>query len=64
MKRAIKEALQAAREGAPDLAEKIRAAQSAIDLAAAKGPLHKRTAARKKARLMRQIAQLTQAAAQ
>ncbi|MBC7286896.1 MAG: 30S ribosomal protein S20 [Armatimonadetes bacterium] len=59
MKRAIKEALAAAREGASDLPEKIATAQRAIDRAAAKGPLHKRTAARKKARLMRRIWQLS-----
>ena len=64
MKRAIREALAAAQSGAADLPEKIRAAQRAIDLAAAKGPLHKRAAARRKARVMRRIAALTAAAAE
>lgn len=52
----IKKALQAAAEGADNTAELHQQAQKRIDQAAAKGVLHKRTAARRKSRLARRIA--------
>jgi small subunit ribosomal protein S20 len=39
-------------------AESIRAAVKALDHAASKGSIHKRNAARRKSRLMKQLAQL------
>ncbi len=58
MKTRIKQAVTAAGEGAEDIDEQFRRAQASIDTAVAKGVLHKNTAARKKARLARQIADL------
>jgi len=49
-----KQAADAAAEGDADAA--FRQAQKKIDMAAAKGVLHKRTAARKKSRLAKRIA--------
>lgn len=49
-----KQAVSAADEGDAD--EAFRLAQKKIDMAAAKGVLHKRTAARKKSRLAKRIA--------
>jgi small subunit ribosomal protein S20 len=51
-----KKVLQAAAEGADNVAELHQLAQKRIDQAAAKGVLHKRTAARRKSRLARRIA--------
>jgi len=51
-----KAALSAASEGADDAGEVLQSAISRIDKAAQKGMLHKRTAARRKSRLMRQFA--------
>ena len=51
-------ALQAAREGAEDTEELLRAAIKKIDSAAAKGVLHRNTAARRKSRLTRKIARI------
>ncbi len=48
--------LEAARSGDADAArESLRLAQKRIDTAVAKGVLHKRTAARRKSRLERQV---------
>ncbi|GIU92294.1 MAG: 30S ribosomal protein S20 [Acidimicrobiia bacterium] len=59
IKTRIKKAVAAAEQGADDVEELVRLAQKRIDMAAAKGILHKNTAARKKARLHRRIRQLT-----
>lgn len=51
---AVKKAAEATQAGAPEeAAEAQRSAQSALDVAARKGVIHKRTAARKKSRLAR-----------
>lgn len=49
-----KSALAAAAEGDFDAEEKLRAATKRIDKAAAKGVIHKNTAARRKSRLIHQ----------
>ena len=51
VKTVVKDVRQAAAENAPETAERLREAQATIDRAAKKGVLHKRTAARKVARL-------------
>jgi small subunit ribosomal protein S20 len=57
MRTRIRQALEAAAAGdADDARAKMREAQSVIDSAAAKGVLHARTAARRKASLERRIA--------
>jgi len=51
---AVKKATEAAQAGPPEEAAGAqRSAQSALDVAARKGVIHKRTAARKKSRLAR-----------
>ena len=50
-----KHAVEAAESGADDVDEKLRLAIKRIDDAAAKGVIHKNTAARKKSRLTRQV---------
>ena len=55
VKNVVKEVRMAATEGAEDKVAKLQSAQSTIDKAAKKGVLHKRTAARKIARLTKQI---------
>ncbi|NQV08065.1 30S ribosomal protein S20 [bacterium] len=56
MKTREKLALDAAASGDADAArEALRAAQSSVDTAVSKGILHKRTAARRKSRLVRQV---------
>ena len=52
----MKTALQAAEAGDDSVEEATRRAVQKIDKAAAKGVLHKNTAARKKSRLMKRIA--------
>lgn len=47
----VKSVRQAVAEGAEDVAEKLRTAQSVIDKAAKKGVIHKNTAGRKISRL-------------
>ena len=51
-----KRATDAAAAGADNVDELTRDAIKAIDLAAANGALHKNTAARRKSRLMKQVA--------
>ncbi len=51
-----KSAVSAAAEGSDDAETILRETISRLDKAAQKGVLHKRTAARRKSRLMRQIA--------
>ncbi|RMH70867.1 MAG: 30S ribosomal protein S20 [Actinomyces sp.] len=54
----MKKAVAAAEAGADDTDERLRRAIATIDKAASKGVLHKNTAARKKSRLMRRVAEL------
>ena len=56
LKTRVKGALTAAESGADDVVDKQRVAQKRIDMAAAKGVIHKNTAARKKSRLAKRIA--------
>jgi small subunit ribosomal protein S20 len=56
VKTVVKDVRETVAENAPDAADRFKEAQAAIDKAAKKGVLHKRTAARKVARL----AKLTQ----
>ncbi len=41
--------------GSPDSAESVRVAVKRLDMAAAKGIIHKNTAARRKSRLMKKV---------
>jgi small subunit ribosomal protein S20 len=56
LKTRVKNAVKAAETGAEDTAEKQRMAQKRIDMAAAKGVIHKNAAARRKSRLAKRIA--------
>ncbi len=58
-----KNAEQAARTGADDSAEQLRLAVKRIDKAAARGVVHKNTAANRKSRLVRRVTALEAAAA-
>jgi small subunit ribosomal protein S20 len=59
MKTSIRRAREAAASGDADAAQAaLRQAQKRIDVAASRRVLHKRTAARRKARLSRQVADL------
>ena len=51
VKTVVKDVRQAAAENTPETGDHFKAAQAAIDKAAKKGVLHKRTAARKVSRL-------------
>ncbi len=55
MKTRVKQTLEAVEDPATDAAEAYKLAQKRIDEAVSKGVLHKRTAARKKARLARRV---------
>jgi small subunit ribosomal protein S20 len=55
MKTRVKQTLEAVENSPADAAEEFRLAQKRIDEAVSKGVLHKRTAARKKARLARRV---------
>ncbi len=58
---AVKEARQAIQSGDPaEATQAMQAAYSALDRAAIKGVIHKRNAARRKSRLMKQLAKATQ----
>jgi small subunit ribosomal protein S20 len=59
LKTRVKNAVKAADSGADDLADKQRLAQKRIDMAAAKGVIHKNAAARKKSRLAKRVAKAT-----
>jgi small subunit ribosomal protein S20 len=62
MKTRTRRALEAAEAGdADEAASRLRDAQQRIDTAVVKGVLHKRTAARRKSRLARQVADLLDA---
>lgn len=54
-----RQALRAAEEGADDAPEQLRLAQRRIDMAAAKGIIHRNEAARRKSRLLRRLRALT-----
>jgi small subunit ribosomal protein S20 len=56
LKTRVKSAVKAAEAGADDVVEKQRMAQKRIDMAAAKGVIHKNAASRRKSRLAKQIA--------
>jgi small subunit ribosomal protein S20 len=53
LKTRVKQARVAVEDGAEDAAEKIRAAQKRLGMAASKGRIHKRQAARRTSRLMK-----------
>lgn len=56
LKTRTKAAMTAATDGAENAEELARAAQKRIDMAAAKGVIHKNAAARKKSRLAKRLA--------
>ena len=62
MKTRVKNAIQAAETGAEDTPAELRLAIKRIDMAAAKGVIHKNQAARRKSRLEKRINKLTSAA--
>ncbi|MCY4640121.1 MAG: 30S ribosomal protein S20 [Chloroflexi bacterium] len=53
--RAVRDAREAIADGAPESAELVRAAQSALDRAARRRIIHPNAAARRKARLAEQL---------
>ena len=59
LKTRVKNTVKAAETGAEDLVERQRMAQKRIDMAAAKGVIHKNAASRRKSRLAKQIARLS-----
>ena len=61
LKTRVKNTVKAAETGAEatDLTERARLAQKRLDMAAAKGVIHKNQAARRKSRLAKQLAKLT-----
>ncbi|HYH50727.1 MAG TPA: 30S ribosomal protein S20 [Acidimicrobiia bacterium] len=56
LKTRIKNADKAAVEGAEDAADYVRRAVKALDMAAAKGIIHKNQAANRKSKLMKRVA--------
>ncbi|HEX2038454.1 MAG TPA: 30S ribosomal protein S20 [Acidimicrobiales bacterium] len=62
LKTRVKAAVQAAEAGADTGADALRLAVKRLDMAAAKGVIHKNQAANRKSRLMKRIARLTSAA--
>ena len=61
LKTRVKAVIKAADAGADDVVEKQRIAQKRIDMAAAKGVIHKNAAARRKSRLAKQVSRSTSA---
>ncbi len=60
LKTRVKNTVKAAGDGeSADLVERQRLAQKRLDMAAAKGVIHKNQAARRKSRLAKQLAKLT-----
>jgi small subunit ribosomal protein S20 len=57
LKTRTKNAITAATEGAENAEELVRAAQKRIDMAAAKGVIHKNAASRRKSRLAKKLNQ-------
>ena len=60
IKTRVKTAVAAAETGAEDSVERLRVAVKRIDMAAAKGIIHRNQASNRKSRLMRQIARLSE----
>jgi len=61
LKTRVKAAVKAAETGAEDATERAQLAQKRLDMAAAKGVIHKNAAARKKSRLAKQLARSSSA---
>jgi small subunit ribosomal protein S20 len=61
LKSRAKSAVAAAETGADDAEERLRAAIRRIDMAAAKGVIHKNQAARRKSRLVAEIRKVAEA---
>ena len=59
LKTRVKTAVRAAETGAEDLEVRARDAIKRLDMAAAKGVIHKNQAARRKSRLAKRLARLT-----
>jgi small subunit ribosomal protein S20 len=59
LKTRVKNTMKAASGEGEDVVERQRLAQKRLDMAAAKGVIHKNQAARRKSRLAKQIAKLT-----
>jgi small subunit ribosomal protein S20 len=59
LKTRIKSADVAASSGAEDLADRVRRASKALDMAAAKGIIHKNQAANRKSKLMKRVGKAT-----
>ena len=55
LKTRIKNADRAAVDGAEDTADRVRRAVKALDMAAAKGVIHKNQAAKRKSKLMKRV---------
>jgi len=62
LKTRIKNADKAATEGAEDTDEAVRRAVKALDMAAAKGIIHKNQAANRKSKLMKRVAKASTSA--
>ncbi len=62
LKTRIKRADKAAGEGAEDTDEQVRLAVKALDMAAAKGIIHKNQAANRKSKLMRRVSKASTSA--
>jgi small subunit ribosomal protein S20 len=61
LKTRIKRADEAASAGAEETAERVQRAVKALDMAAAKGTIHKNQAANRKSKLMRRVAKASAA---
>jgi small subunit ribosomal protein S20 len=59
LKTRVKAVVKAAESGSEDLTDRAKLAQKRLDMAAAKGVIHKNAAARKKSRLAKQVARLS-----
>jgi small subunit ribosomal protein S20 len=59
LKTRIKSADAAATSGAEDVADRVRRAVKALDMAAAKGIIHKNQASNRKSKLMKRVARAT-----
>jgi len=62
LKTRVKSAVEAAAEGAENAGEQARQAQKRLDIAAAKGTLHKNAASRRKSRLAKAVKKAAQPA--
>lgn len=60
LKTRVKRVRQAAADGSAEVADLLREAQKRLDMAAAKGTIHKNQAARRKSRLARAVARTSQ----